>query len=95
VEGPGFRLRVRVAPGSSASGVVGRHGDGWKVRVNAPAERGRANEAVLGVLADALRLRRDDVRLLHGGAGKDKLVEVTGITAAEAELRLAAAGGAS
>ena len=94
MEGPGFRLRVRVAPGSSASGVVGRHGDAWKVRVNAPPERGRANEAVLGVLADALRVRRDDIRLLRGGAGKDKLVEVTGITAAEAELRLSAAGGA-
>ena len=94
MEGPGFRLRVRVAPGSSASGVVGRHGDAWKVRVNAPPERGRANEAVLGVLADALRVRRDDIRLLRGGAGKDKLVEVAGITAAEAERRLSAAGGA-
>ena len=47
------------------------------------------------MLADALRVRRDDVRLLHGAAGKDKLVEVAGITAAEAELRLSAAGGAS
>ena len=94
VERPGFRLRVRVAPGSSASGVVGRHGDGWKVWVNAPAERGRANEAVLGVLADALRAaRRCTTAARRGGEGSSW--RVAGITAAEAELRLSAAGGAS
>jgi uncharacterized protein len=92
---PGARLRVRVSPGARSSALVGRHGDAWRVRVNAPPERGRANAAVLGVLADALGVRRSELRLVAGGAGKDKLVEVEGITLGEAERRLTAAGTAA
>jgi uncharacterized protein YggU (UPF0235/DUF167 family) len=46
---------------------------------------------VLGVLADALGVRRSEVRVVGGAAGKDKLVEVDGITLGEAERRLTAA----
>ena len=70
---------------------MGRHGDAWRVRVSAPPERGRANDAVLGVLADALGVPRSELRLVGGGTGKDKLVEVDGITLGEAERRLTAA----
>ena len=51
-------LRLRVVPGATRSGVVGRHGDAWKVRVSAPAEAGRANDAVLALLADVLGVVR-------------------------------------
>jgi uncharacterized protein YggU (UPF0235/DUF167 family) len=47
---------------------------------------------VLSVLADALGVRRSELRLVAGSAGKDKLVEVEGITLGEAERRLTAAG---
>jgi uncharacterized protein len=89
----GARLRIRVAPGARASAVVGRHGDAWKVRVAAPPERGRANDAVVGVIAQALGVERRNVRLVGGASGRDKVVELTGLTLDEAERRLAAAGG--
>jgi uncharacterized protein len=82
------RLRLRVAPGSRRPGVVGRHGDGWKVRVAQPPEQGRANKAVVTLLADVLELPRGAVSIVSGHAGRDKIVALAGIDAAEAERRL-------
>jgi uncharacterized protein YggU (UPF0235/DUF167 family) len=92
VDGPIARLRCRVAPGAPASGVVGRHGAAWKLRVAAPPERGRANDAVVDLLAETLGLARPAVRVVAGTAARDKVVEVQGLTLAEAERRLDRAG---
>jgi uncharacterized protein (TIGR00251 family) len=87
------RVRLRVAPGAAKAGVVGRHGDGWKVRVAAAPERGKANEAVLSLLATTLEVPRSSVTLVSGGASRDKIVELAGIAPDEIERRLATAGG--
>ncbi len=84
----GTRLRLRVAPGSRRAGIGGRHGDAWKVRVAQPAEGGRANDAVLALLAEALELPRAAVTLVSGHGARDKTVAVEGIGAAEADRRL-------
>ncbi len=86
------RLRLRVSPGVGRSAVVGRYGDAWKVRVSAPPEKGRANDALLELLAGSLGVSPPDVRLISGFASRDKVVELSGLTPAEAERRLAAAG---
>ena len=83
-----IRLNVRVAPGGSRAAVVGRHGDGWKVRVVAAPERGRANEAVVEFLAATLGLRRQDVKIVGGAASRNKTVELVGLTRDETESRL-------
>jgi uncharacterized protein len=87
------RLRLRVAPGAARAAVVGRHGDGWKIRVAAPPEGGRANEAVLKLLAETLALPRASVTIVSGTSSRDKLVELAGIPREEIERRLASAGG--
>jgi uncharacterized protein len=92
VVAPTTRLRLRVAPGASSAGVVGRHGDGWKVRVVAAPERGRANDAVLELIAHALALPRASVTLVSGSGSRNKIVELSGIGPDETERRLAAAG---
>jgi uncharacterized protein (TIGR00251 family) len=84
-------LRLRVVPGATRSRVVGRHGDAWKVRVSAPPEGGRANNAVLAVLAEALDVTRRDLELVSGRSSRDKVVVLDGMTLATAEQRLAAA----
>ena len=73
--------------------MVGRHGDSWKVRVAAAPERGKANDAVLELLAKTLALPRASVTLVSGGSSRNKIVELTGIAPAEIERRLATAGG--
>jgi uncharacterized protein len=84
-------VRLRVVPGAARAGVVGRHGDAWKIRVTAPPERGRANEAVVELLSATLGVSRASVSLVSGHGGRDKIVELAGITEAELEQRLASA----
>ena len=85
------RLQLRVSPGASRAGIVGRHGEAWKVRVAAPPEDGRANDAVVALLAEALALPRRDVDIVSGHASRDKVVSVAGIGPDEVARRLEAA----
>lgn len=78
-----------MVPGAIRPGIVGRHGAAWKIRVTAAPERGRANDAVVRLLASTLALARADVEIVSGHTGRDKIVEVAGITPAELERRLA------
>jgi uncharacterized protein len=83
-----IRLRLRVSPGAARSEIVGRYGEGWKVRVAATPERGRANEAVIRLLADALDVETGALAVVSGSGSRDKVVELRGLEAAEAERRL-------
>jgi uncharacterized protein len=87
---PVARLGVRVSPGARRSEIVGRHGDRWKVRVAAAPERGRANDALLELVAGALEVPADRIRVVAGATGRDKVIEVVGITGNEADRLLEA-----
>jgi uncharacterized protein YggU (UPF0235/DUF167 family) len=63
------------------------------VRVGAPPERGKANEAVLALVAEVLAVPRSSVALVSGGGSRDKIVELAGIEPDEIDRRLALAGG--
>ena len=82
------RISLRVSPGARRTELVGRHGEGWRVRVAAPPERGRANEALVEHLAKLLGVRRAGIRLVAGAGSRDKVVEVDGLTAARVDSAL-------
>lgn len=88
------RIQLRVSPGAARSAVVGRHGDGWKVRVAAAPEAGKANEAVVRLLADVLRLPAAGLSIVSGHASRDKMVSLSGLDRDEIERRLTQASGA-
>lgn len=81
-------LHVKVVPGSSRDRVAGRYGEGIKVQVAAPPEGGRANKAVVGVLAAALGVKPQQVRVVKGHTQPRKVVEVLGLEVQEAMSRL-------
>jgi uncharacterized protein (TIGR00251 family) len=83
------RITVHVSPGARRTEVAGRYGAGWKVRVAAPPERGRANEALVLHLAQVLGVPKAAVRVVAGAGARDKVVEVDGLTAAQVDSALA------
>ena len=70
----GTRLRLRVKPGARKNAVLGIHGGALKVGVTAAPEKGKANRAVLGVVAEALDLAPSALEILSGHASQDKSV---------------------
>jgi len=64
------------------------------VRVAAAPTDGKANAAVVALLADTLELPQRDVEIVSGHGSRDKTVALTGIDHDELERRLAQASGA-
>jgi uncharacterized protein len=85
----GAVLEILAQPRASRSRVVGEHDGRLKVQLAAPPVDGEANETLLGFLAGALGVRRGDLALLAGEAGRRKRVRVAGLTAAAAAAALA------
>ncbi|HXA72537.1 MAG TPA: DUF167 family protein [Stellaceae bacterium] len=83
----GVRLAVRLTPKASAERIVGLadEADGGvvlKVAVTAPPEGGKANAALLKLLARAFRLPARDFAVVRGASDRRKIVAVTGAPAA-------------
>jgi uncharacterized protein (TIGR00251 family) len=83
-----IKLQIKAIPGSSRNCVAGWLGDTLKVRVTAPAERGKANAAIETVLAEALGIPRASARVVAGKTSPRKVVEITGLSETEIYRRL-------
>jgi uncharacterized protein (TIGR00251 family) len=72
------RILVKAVPGARRDEIVGPLGDRLKVRVSAPPEGGKANQAIASLLAAALGVRERDVTLIAGHTRPEKVFEVIG-----------------
>ncbi len=85
-------LKVKVVPGSSRTRVDGWLGDSLKIRVTAQPEKGRANEAVGAVLAEALAIPKSEVSLSSGSSSTRKVFKINKLSHEEINARLSAHG---
>lgn len=81
-------IRVKAVPGSRKNQLAGPLGDRLKVKVAAPPEGGKANEAILELLAEKLRVKPRDLAILTGHASPEKAIRVSGVSATDATARL-------
>ena len=81
-------LRIRVVPGASREGIAGLLGDRLKLRVAQPPEGGRANAAVLELLADALGVSQSALSIASGNTSRDKSIRIEGIDEPTVRTRL-------
>ena len=84
-----MKLAVKVVPGSSREGIAGWLGDELKVRVRQVPEAGKANKAVVQLLARALDLPAECIVIVAGSASAHKLIEITGLDEKALRQRLA------
>lgn len=77
--GTSSRVRLRVKPGARRTCPVGAHGGALKIQVQAPPERGRANQAVVQLVAELIGVEPRRVTLVSGAGSQDKLVEIEGV----------------
>lgn len=81
-------LLVKVVPGASRDGLAGTLGDRLKVRVAAPPEGGKANAAVIRLVAAAAGVRPAAVMIRSGAASSEKSLLIRGVPPAELASRL-------
>lgn len=79
----GCVVAVRGQPGARRNEVAGERNGRLKVAVQAPADEGRANRAILEVLAATLGLKKSQVELMAGATSRDKKVLVRGVAVEE------------
>ena len=78
----GVRLRLKVRPQARRTGIDGvvpdRDGDALSVSVTAAPEDGKANAAVIALLAKALGIARSTISVTQGAAARRKTIHVAG-----------------
>jgi uncharacterized protein (TIGR00251 family) len=84
-------LRLHVQPGAGRTAVTGRYGDALKVKVAAPPEGGRANEACAELIAKVAGVKRADVEVVAGASSRTKRVKVAGVEPDDLERLLSLA----
>jgi len=70
-----LKIRIRVHPRSSRDEVV-KKDDDYIVRVKALPREGKANEAVIKLLAEYFGVPKSSVRITSGLSGRNKIVDI-------------------
>ncbi|MBK7647121.1 MAG: YggU family protein [Betaproteobacteria bacterium] len=73
-------LTLHIQPGAKKTEFAGLHGDALKIRLAAPPVDGKANEALIKFVAEALGLPKSAVNLKSGQTSRRKVLEVSGTT---------------
>jgi uncharacterized protein len=79
---------LRVQPRASKDEVAGEMAGALKVRLQAPAVEGRANEALIEFLAQLLKTPKSAVRILSGDRSRTKRIEIRGVTGQQIQALL-------
>lgn len=74
----GVILSIRTQPGSSKNRIIGEYGGRLKLAVTAAPEKGKANKAVIELLADTLRIHESSIHIISGESSRDKRVLIEG-----------------
>ena len=89
-----MKLKLKVVPGSSRDSIAGWLDDALKIKVKAPPEAGKANAAVINLLAAELGVPAKNITIISGHGNPNKTVEILGLDSQQIDDRLARRTGA-
>ena len=84
----GTILPVKAHAGASRNGLRGEQAGSLQVSVTQAPEKGKANKAIIAVLAEELSLRKSQIELLAGETSAQKKFLIREITPAELKERI-------
>jgi uncharacterized protein (TIGR00251 family) len=70
-----MKIQVKVKPNSRTE-ELSREGDSFIVKVKEPPKEGKANQAVIKLLAEHFSVPQSQVRILSGFRSRNKVIEV-------------------
>jgi uncharacterized protein (TIGR00251 family) len=87
----GVVLPVRAHAGARRNALEGEKQGSLQVSVTQAPEKGKANKAIIALLAKSLELRKSQIELVAGDTSPQKRFLVRGVSRAELEQKIAAA----
>ena len=81
----GVVIRVKARPGARRNGFAGVHADALRIAVTAAPEKGKANEAIIALLAEAFNVAKSQIELISSPANPQKRFLIAGLDLAAAE----------
>ena len=84
----GAIFQIKVQPRAKKNAITGEMGDALKVALTAPPLEGRANAACIAFFAELLNVSRSSITIAAGETSRNKLIRVSGLSAAQVEARL-------
>ncbi len=77
----GAVFKVKVVPGSSRTEICGILDGMVKIKVTSPAEKGKANQALINFLAQLLDVRKNQLSIISGQTSRIKQIRVLSMSA--------------
>ena len=84
----GVTFAIKVHPRAKKNAISGELGDALKLALTAPPVDGKANEACIEFFANLLKVSRSSITIAAGQSSRNKIIRVSGLSAAEVEARL-------
>lgn len=70
------RISVKITPNAKKEGIIEEGNNCFKIKVKAPAVEGKANEAMIKMLAGYFDIPKSRIKIARGEFAKNKIVEI-------------------
>lgn len=73
------RFEVHVQPNAKKNEIIKQQNGSLKIKITAPPQEGKANRELIALLAQKLKIKKSDIKLVRGETSKTKLIEISGM----------------